>query len=859
MKQTSLKWEISLPAIGIFCVLIVAVMSVILVIFSSTSKQLSEKIVEETGSRYCEVVSEKLEKELDNVKMFSDALEMELEGKTLTKEKINNMSEMFLNNSHEAIGAVALMGTYVEGEEIKTGSTCTYVSKINNEIAYETLNIEDFTSYDWYSIPYKTGQIYLSDPYFYTEDTGIKTLMATVCSPIKKDGEVLGIAIIDIGMDFFKNYLDNIKIFETGYAGLVSHNGTISYLPGESESIGKSIYTEWEGYTEDLEAIEKAMEDGKSHSTFAKSVVTGAIMRFVYMGVGIEGIDDKWVLYLSLSLDEVNESLNISIALAIGIGIFMLIISLIFLIIFIGRKVKPLNAIVSISSAMIETGDLNINFNTNYMPKNEIGQVLNSFIKLSNMMKKCSESMETISKGDFSVQVIERSEKDLFSKNINKMISNQKAYLKNISEVMDKLAKGDFSAKIDMEYEGDFSSIKKSITDAIKTQNQYIQEVARILKLLENGVLSEKIEMEFVGDFNILKNSINNMITAQKSYVANITEVMGKLQKGDLNVSIDMEYEGDFLPIKEAISVTVLELKKYIFAIRQILGKLASGNLAATVDVEFIGDFSVLKTSLSEITASLRKAIGTINNASNILMVGSEQISSGSQFVADGANEQVNTIGDISKAIEQIEEQVKLNAKDAQDAISISENALSLVDKGNEKMQEMLKSMIEIENTSNKIVKIVKTIDDIALQTNLLSLNAAVEAAKAGASGKGFSVVAEEVRSLANKSKEAARSTTELIETSLKAVELGSKVANDAAQSLSEIVVNTKEAASLIENIALATKQQETNASQLSFGINKILSVVSVSSSTIEEFVSSSKELSQQASELKEVVDNFKL
>jgi len=202
---------------------------------------------------------------------------------------------------------------------------------------------------------------------------------------------------------------------------------------------------------------------------------------------------------------------------------------------------------------------------------------------------------------------------------------------------------------------------------------------------------------------------------------------------------------------------------------------------------------------------------------------------------------------------------VKLNASNANQANELALAAKEGAIKGNEQMKGMLKAMEEINEGSGSIFKIIKVIDEIAFQTNILALNAAVEAARAGQHGKGFAVVAEEVRNLAARSANAAKETTGLIEDSMKKVEGGTKIANDTAAALSQIVEGVTQVTNLVGEIATASNEQALGINQVNQGILQVSDVVQANFATSEESAAASEELSSQAELLREQVSQFKL
>ena len=208
--------------------------------------------------------------------------------------------------------------------------------------------------------------------------------------------------------------------------------------------------------------------------------------------------------------------------------------------------------------------------------------------------------------------------------------------------------------------------------------------------------------------------------------------------------------------------------------------------------------------------------------------------------------------------MEDISVQARENSENAAQAKDKTVAAEVYIEAGTQKMEDLLLAIRDITEASHEIEKIIKNIDDIAFQTNILALNAAVEAARAGEAGKGFSVVADEVRNLAQKCSQSANSTHELIENCMKAVESGTQIAEETAQSLRTIVEENKEVQVLIEKIAQDSEKQAQDSEQVNQEIGTISTVTQTNSATVEQSAASSEELSQQAEKLKKLTGQFR-
>ncbi len=335
---------------------------------------------------------------------------------------------------------------------------------------------------------------------------------------------------------------------------------------------------------------------------------------------------------------------------------------------------------------------------------------------------------------------------------------------------------------------------------------------------------------------------------------------------GDLNLSADRELE-PFYGRSDEIGMIAQTahrvcgcLRETIDDVGRILGEIAMGNLAVDVTVNeayYIGDFKALFESLQSIHANLMKVILDISQVASQVNTSAGEVSAGAQALSRGTMEQAASIQGLLTNVTDITGQIRTSTVRCGSASELVDKATGYAAEADRKMEQLSEATRNIDRSSAQIVTIIKTIEDIAFQTNILALNASVEAARAGTAGKGFSVVAEEVRGLAAKSGEAVQSTNRMIDRSIQAAKSGTESTDLAVSAMRDINSCVQAIKALMDEIAAASVQQSQMIVSVESGIKEISAVVQTNSDAAERSAVVSKELSGQARKLNSLISRF--
>ncbi len=368
----------------------------------------------------------------------------------------------------------------------------------------------------------------------------------------------------------------------------------------------------------------------------------------------------------------------------------------------------------------------------------------------------------------------------------------------------------------------------------------------------------------FVGIALILIVCIICKIVIDKSVAKPLAIVMdaaNRITVGDMSFDLDVKSNTEIGHLADSFNSMKGTLSSLNEVLVDMLGKMAKGDW--NVDIGdpkiYVGDWRGLYNSVSEMTTSVRNALSQVATSAGMISSSIQQVSSGSQALADGATQQAASVEILSQNLQDLSVQVADNSTNTKKVNDIAIVSGEVTSSTLDDMKQMLSAMSEISGTSENIEKVIKVIDDIAFQTNILALNAAVEAARAGSAGKGFAVVADEVRNLAQKSSEAVKSTSQLIERSINAVKVGEGIAQKTNTSFEDLANKVSQMVVTINEISNATQEQAEGIKEISSSIDQISLVIQTNTATSEESAATSEELAALANNLHSLVEQFKL
>jgi methyl-accepting chemotaxis protein len=441
------------------------------------------------------------------------------------------------------------------------------------------------------------------------------------------------------------------------------------------------------------------------------------------------------------------------------------------------------------------------------------------------------------------------------------MQENLKQLVGEIDGIVRGATRGDFSRRLDVAGKQGFGKeISEGLNQLAETTDVGLKDVTRVANALAVGDLSQTITRDYPGLFGETKNGVNGTVKALTAVVDEIRNIVDAANQGDFSIKLDLTgkqgFARDIAHLLNQLSDTTEVGLKDVMRVAQAL---ADGDLSQTITKDYPGLFGETKAGVNTTVANLKDVVFRIREAVDTINTASGEIATGNQDLSQRTEEQASSLEETASSMEELTSTVKQNADNARQANQLAISAADVAVKGGMVVDASVQTMAAISESSKKIADIIGVIDGIAFQTNILALNAAVEAARAGEQGRGFAVVAAEVRSLAQRSANAAKEIKTLITDSVTKVDSGTVQVNEAGTRMAEIVESINRVTSIMAEISAASVEQSTGIEQVNQAITQMDEVTQQNAALVEEAAAAAEALEDQARTLAEVVSVFKV
>lgn len=400
------------------------------------------------------------------------------------------------------------------------------------------------------------------------------------------------------------------------------------------------------------------------------------------------------------------------------------------------------------------------------------------------------------------------------------------------------------------------------LADAFRATVGYINEIAGAAAQLARGDFSARVEPRSEGD--VLSRSVRQATVTLEALVESTSELTTSIAAGQLSVRADAStFEGGYrdllLGINHTLDAVVLPMHELTTETASVLARVAERDLSARMSDRHRGEHARIGTMLNEALSNVERTLEQVALVAAHVTSAAGEISATSQSFAEGASEQAAGLEETSSALHEIDSTVAQNLEHTRGTRTLAEQTRSASEAGVVEVTRLAEAVTRIAQTSRDTARVVRTIDEIAFQTNLLALNAAVEAARAGDAGQGFAVVAAEVRALAVRSAEAARTTSELIAAAIAEAEGGALTQDRVLQQLHALNDAAVRTGAAVDDVAAVTEQQAHGIRQIRASVEQMSGITQHTASGAEESAAAAEELRSQAERLRELVAEFTL
>ncbi|UYC10297.1 methyl-accepting chemotaxis protein [Xanthomonas sp. CFBP 8445] len=664
---------------------------------------------------------------------------------------------------------------------------------------------------DWYLNPRKLLRPTVAEPYDY-EIAGQKVLMTTVSTPILEDGKFLGVVTTDFGLAALQQRVAKLRPLGAGRVRLLSPGGAI-VADRDPALVGKKLQDPG------TRALLADIAQGKTVGRDTIDPQTGATDVEVYVPLQIGQAQERFALGVAVpkavlmaqarNLLWTIVAVGLCAALLLSGGLYLLLRRLV---------VKPLASAVEVSSA-VAAGRLDSRIQ--YARNDELGQLLGSLQRMQQQLRAVLDAQKEMAERHDAGQISYRMDESAFPGDYGRMVRDSNALAAShiavklrLAQIMGRYAIGDLSEDMD-----------------------------RLPG--EKAVLTETMD------------TVKHNLTAMNNEIKHLS---GAAAAGDFSVRGDAaRFQYDFRLMVESLNQLMATADGNLQALSTLLKAIAAGDLTARMHGDFQGVFATMRDDANATTEQLAAIVARIQTAAASINGAAAEIAAGNDDLSRRTEQQAASLEETAASMEELTSTVKQNAEHARQANQLAAGAASVASQGGVLASQVTEKMNGIEASSRKIADIISVIDGIAFQTNILALNAAVEAARAGEQGRGFAVVASEVRTLAQRSSNAAKEIKTLIDDSVERVAEGSTLVEQAGTTMQEIVASVQRVTDIMGEISAASQEQSAGIEQVNQTITQMDEATQQNAALVEEATAAARSMEDQAGQLNQAVALFKL
>jgi methyl-accepting chemotaxis protein len=429
------------------------------------------------------------------------------------------------------------------------------------------------------------------------------------------------------------------------------------------------------------------------------------------------------------------------------------------------------------------------------------------------------------------------------------------------TEAMEYVSQGKLAEASDMVFGDDYRVVIDEINSLTDSCISAVLTRMDRKSLIIKGI-SVAAGILFIASFVIIGLNVISVIQFSKKEllrpIVKISKQLKTLSAGRFDMENDLPVdESEVGQMVEAVAFMKKNYVSMVSEISHILQEMSDGKYTGVVTHEYVGEFAVIKDSLTKILQATSNRFRDFQRIARELDDGSEKMAKTAEDLAMASADQSHELSGVADMVTELTNQMEEQAAVAKETVEIADKASDTLLESNEKMQDLKAAIGEISHCSEQIGTIIESIENIASQTNLLSLNAAIEAARAGEAGKGFAVVADQVKGLAEESAQAAGETTKLIRTTIEAVDRGIVIADEAAKKMEAVMENTRLATSKMQTVSQSLQEEARHIHEINESVDKVFHVVDGNRATSEEAAAISEEQASQAASMTAVINKI--